>query len=153
MNDQQALETKIEACKIGRNYEARFWCGFCETVVATKNNGLGAWNERFNHIDNHFIGKHNVPKKDISQWKNVDPDQPPKDLTAPESDDSDQAPSQLPAAFTETDTEHPGQPMKEARRSKTRRRRDATGGDGRAPKRRREELTTCSLCVRYSQDS
>ncbi|KAN0086814.1 hypothetical protein V8E54_000502 [Elaphomyces granulatus] len=42
--------------QIGRNNQYQFWCGFCrKIVIPSKNRGLDAWNERFNHIDiEHF---------------------------------------------------------------------------------------------------
>ncbi|KAF9894221.1 hypothetical protein FE257_007723 [Aspergillus nanangensis] len=41
--------------RIGRNGQQQFWCGFCQAIVPLKNQGIEAWNERFNHIDaEHF---------------------------------------------------------------------------------------------------
>ncbi|KAI9044605.1 putative C2H2 finger domain protein [Aspergillus affinis] len=37
------------------NGQSQFWCGFCRDIVSLKDQGLAAWNERFNHIDiEHF---------------------------------------------------------------------------------------------------
>jgi hypothetical protein len=42
-------------CHISRNNQYRFWCGFCGKVQELKNTtGVEAWDERFNHIDEHY---------------------------------------------------------------------------------------------------
>ncbi|GAD92671.1 predicted protein [Paecilomyces variotii No. 5] len=41
--------------RLGRNGQSQFWCGFCRKILPLKQQGLEAWNERFNHIDiEHF---------------------------------------------------------------------------------------------------
>ncbi|KAM7204113.1 hypothetical protein V8F33_001748 [Rhypophila sp. PSN 637] len=65
--DQKAIEAKWTTCRVGRNCETRFWCGFCKAVV-----DLEGRNGRFNHIDEHFNGKNGKAKADISEWKNVE---------------------------------------------------------------------------------
>ncbi|KAL1867606.1 hypothetical protein Plec18167_008606 [Paecilomyces lecythidis] len=41
--------------RLGRNGQSQFWCGFCSKIIPLKQQGLEAWNERFNHIDiEHF---------------------------------------------------------------------------------------------------
>ncbi|KAI0134424.1 hypothetical protein BJ170DRAFT_591402 [Xylariales sp. AK1849] len=70
------VEKKLEECRVGRNCEARFWCGFCQEIIEIKQKGLNAWTERFNHIDDHFAGRNEMPRKQIDDWKNVDPEAP-----------------------------------------------------------------------------
>ncbi|KAL7622987.1 hypothetical protein AAE478_006666 [Parahypoxylon ruwenzoriense] len=70
IKDQAMLEMKLETCRIGRNCEARFWCGFCERIIEIKKEGIQAWTERFNHIDDHFHGRNGLVSKGISDWKN-----------------------------------------------------------------------------------
>jgi hypothetical protein len=42
-------------CHISRNNQYRYWCGFCGKVVDLHNTtGVEAWDERFNHIDEHY---------------------------------------------------------------------------------------------------
>lgn len=137
MQDRKALETKLESCRIGRNCEARFWCGFCQAIVESKQKGLGAWSERFDHIDDHFAGRNNFTRKEISDWKNVDPDQPSKDLSAPDSDDSDGSPSPPPAGPSKSDIANLGRLEKQVLQSSKARRRKGMDSDGRAAKRRR----------------
>jgi sal-like protein len=86
IGDASRLDEKIENSRIGRNCETRFWCGFCQKIIEITQKGLSAWTERFNHIDDHFSGR-NYPKKEIKEWKNVDPDVPDADLI-PGSEDS-----------------------------------------------------------------
>lgn len=41
--------------RLGRNGQSQFWCGFCRKIIPLEQQGLEAWNERFNHIDvEHF---------------------------------------------------------------------------------------------------
>lgn len=142
LDNGEVLESKLESCRIGRNYEARFWCGFCEAIVESKQKGLGAWNERFDHIDNHFVGKNNLAPREISDWKNVDPDQPRPDLSAPDSEDSDQSPSPPPTI------ERAKNLGKQATQYlKQRSKKKGVDSDGRAFKRRRGHLPIEHRCV------
>lgn len=65
------IDKKIEACRVGRNCEANFWCGFCVDIIKIKGEELSAWTERYNHIDDHLSGRNNLPKKDMDGWKSV----------------------------------------------------------------------------------
>ncbi|KAI1380874.1 hypothetical protein F4677DRAFT_441203 [Hypoxylon crocopeplum] len=69
IKEQPILEAKLETCRVGRNCEARFWCGFCRTIIEIENQGLQAWTERFNHIDDHFHGRSGQVKKEINDWQ------------------------------------------------------------------------------------
>lgn len=48
------LKAKVHENLIGRNHQVRFWCGFCRSNVSLHNHGVQGWDERFNHIDDHF---------------------------------------------------------------------------------------------------
>jgi hypothetical protein len=85
----EQLEVKLEHCRVGRNCEARFWCGFCERIIEIERKGLGAFTERFNHIDDHFSGREGLPRKEIDDWKGVDPDAPPMEALSSDSEDGD----------------------------------------------------------------
>lgn len=78
--DEEVVKNKLEVCRIGRNCQARFWCGFCTKLVELKKKGLDAWTERFDHIDDHFMGRHGLPKQSIQDWIPVDSDKPKGDL-------------------------------------------------------------------------
>ncbi|KAK3370219.1 hypothetical protein B0H63DRAFT_454419 [Podospora didyma] len=71
IRDVRKIEEKWTTCRVGRNSESRFWCGFCQRTIEFKENGGLAWTERFDHISDHFNGKFHA-KVDISQWKSID---------------------------------------------------------------------------------
>lgn len=77
------VKKKVDGCRIGRNCQARFWCGFCKKLVDLKKKGLDAWTERFDHIDNHFMGKGGFSKQGIQDWIPVDSDKPKGDVMIP----------------------------------------------------------------------
>jgi hypothetical protein len=83
MSDVDAVKTKLENCRIGRNCQARFWCGFCNKLIDLKKKGLEAWTERFDHIDDHFMGR-NCPTRRIQDWIPMD-GKPKDDLESPHS--------------------------------------------------------------------
>ncbi|KAI1875641.1 uncharacterized protein JN550_001927 [Neoarthrinium moseri] len=84
------VEKKLEDCRVGRNCESRFWCGFCQDIIRIKQKGLHAWTERFNHIDDHLAGRNGMSLKQIDDWKNVDPDAPPAiDASTSDSENGD----------------------------------------------------------------
>lgn len=59
--------------RVGRNGQYGFWCGFCQTVVQLKEMGIGAWDERFNHIDDeHFKKGNRVENWVPSEWERAD---------------------------------------------------------------------------------
>lgn len=64
--DSVDVNQKLEECLDGRDYEVRFWCGFCQNMIKVRERGLKAWLGRFNHIDEHFN------RFDISKWKSAD---------------------------------------------------------------------------------
>lgn len=71
-SDSTILEDALEECRIGRSCDARFWCGFCVKLVDIKSKGLAAWTERFDHIDDHFMGRKDFTKQNILDWVPVD---------------------------------------------------------------------------------
>lgn len=72
--DQDMLDKKLGDCRLGRNFESRFWCGFCQKTIEPTGKGGPAHSERFDHIDDHFNGKRGFPKADIINWKHIDTD-------------------------------------------------------------------------------
>lgn len=83
ISDAEVLKTKVDACRIGRNCQARFWCGFCIKLIDLTKKGVEAWTERFDHIDNHFMGRHGLTKQGIQDWIPVDSDKPKGDVESP----------------------------------------------------------------------
>ncbi|KAL5322018.1 hypothetical protein ACEPPN_009986 [Leptodophora sp. 'Broadleaf-Isolate-01'] len=83
ITEPELVKKKIDACRIGRNCQARFWCGFCKELVDLKKKGLEAWTERFDHIDDHFMGRAPFPKQSIQDWIPVDSDKPKGDVVIP----------------------------------------------------------------------
>jgi hypothetical protein len=73
----ETIEKKLEECRVGRNCEANFWCGFCVGIIKNKGKGVDAWAERYNHIDDHIGGRNNLPQKLMDEWKGVDPEAQP----------------------------------------------------------------------------
>ncbi|KAI0521838.1 hypothetical protein F5B22DRAFT_594284 [Xylaria bambusicola] len=73
ITDPIALDARLEKCRVGKNYDARFWCGFCRKIIEIKQHGKQSlWAERFDHIDEHFSGRNDQRRKDISEWKEFD---------------------------------------------------------------------------------
>ena len=83
ISDPEALKTKVDACRIGRNCQARFWCGFCTKLIDLTKKGVEAWTERFDHIDDHFMGRHGLTKQGIQDWIPVNSDKPKGDVESP----------------------------------------------------------------------
>ncbi|KAK4200650.1 hypothetical protein QBC40DRAFT_173286 [Triangularia verruculosa] len=70
--DAAAVEKKLADCRLGRNFESRFWCGFCVKTIEPQGSGGPAHSERFDHIDRHFMGKQGFEKADIKDWKSLE---------------------------------------------------------------------------------
>ncbi|KXJ91032.1 hypothetical protein Micbo1qcDRAFT_68861 [Microdochium bolleyi] len=72
INEGQQVEFKVEHCWIDKNYDERFWCGFCNKIVPTKSTGQVAGTERFDHIGNHYAGRNGEAPRNIDDWRHVD---------------------------------------------------------------------------------
>ncbi|KAL2264852.1 hypothetical protein VTJ83DRAFT_7362 [Remersonia thermophila] len=66
IHDLAVLDKKLVDYDIRRNFESRFWCGFCQKVI--KADGP-THSKRFDHIDNHFNCRDGMPQADIKDWK------------------------------------------------------------------------------------
>lgn len=75
IEDSAMIEKKLNDCRHGRNFETRFWCGFCVKTIEPQRHGGPAHSERFDHIDDHFMGKNGFQKADISGWKGLESDE------------------------------------------------------------------------------
>jgi hypothetical protein len=88
LSDSDIIKAKLDNCRIGRNCQSRFWCGFCNKLVDLKKRGVEAWTERFDHIDDHFMGRPKLPKQSIRDWVPMDSDRPKGEVESPHSLDS-----------------------------------------------------------------
>ncbi|KAI0425954.1 hypothetical protein F5Y09DRAFT_80093 [Xylaria sp. FL1042] len=123
------LDAKLEKCRVGRNCEARFWCGFCQKILEIKQQGHQAWAERFDHIDEHFSGRNDRARKDPSEWKDFDSSMPSKGFE--EGDD--------PSASIKT-----SKAQHSLGHSKSKRKRDDGGNPGNSKKSRLQAV--CVKC-------
>lgn len=90
---ENIVASKVEACHIGRNCQERFWCGFCVKLIDLEQRTMGAWTERFDHIDHHFMGSHGFAKQSIQEWVAVYSSDRPKPTSRYETpEDSSQSP-------------------------------------------------------------
>ncbi|KAJ4385041.1 hypothetical protein N0V85_008304 [Neurospora sp. IMI 360204] len=71
--DDPAIEKKVTECHIGRNCESRFWCGFCRKTIEFQKDKKLAWSARFDHIEDHFIGRNGVKQQNIKDWEFIEP--------------------------------------------------------------------------------
>lgn len=71
VNDEY-IKDEIKRCRIARNGQVQFWCGFCRELVKLEKWGLDAHDERFNHVDD----RHFKNGQRISEWVPVDGHRP-----------------------------------------------------------------------------
>ncbi|KAI2473260.1 hypothetical protein F4781DRAFT_227963 [Annulohypoxylon bovei var. microspora] len=125
IKDLAILEAKAERCRVGRNSEVRFWCGFCRGIIEVKKDGIEAWTERFNHIDDHYQGRNNQEKKEIGDWKNEYSPNTRPESPANDSEDCSVTSSTPASSNNNSDTHgHPRLEKRQARTTKQKRKRD-----------------------------
>lgn len=66
------VKKKINSTCIFSNDQGRFWCGFCSKLVDLEKKGREGETERFDHIDNHFMGRHGFVQQSIQEWTSRD---------------------------------------------------------------------------------
>ena len=54
IKSKEHMNAKLRSQHIGSNGQGQFWCGFCRKIVKLQYIGLKAWDERFNHIGDHY---------------------------------------------------------------------------------------------------
>ncbi|KAJ8112370.1 hypothetical protein OPT61_g5249 [Boeremia exigua] len=64
VNSKTHIDTALKRCRIGKNCQGQFWCGFCRKIRPLESKRNDAWDERFNHIAHHFEKE----KKPIDDW-------------------------------------------------------------------------------------
>ncbi|KAI0392057.1 hypothetical protein F5Y17DRAFT_379394 [Xylariaceae sp. FL0594] len=87
ITDPRTLEDKLKKCRVGRNGEERYWCGFCQKIVEVKQRGEKASSERFDHIGEHYAGRSDQAPKDITEWKHFGASQPHNEPSTESSND------------------------------------------------------------------
>ncbi|KAK4156255.1 hypothetical protein C8A00DRAFT_30850 [Chaetomidium leptoderma] len=138
IDDHAALDKKLADCRMGRNFESRFWCGFCQmTIVPTSKEGP-AHSERFNHIDDHFNGR-KMPKAYIKDWKHVDTDP----VESPDNNTPGKGRRSARAGNSRKRSLHGD---KDDGSSRAKRRREGGGGSG-----KKVTLWTCCSCHNFWQ--
>lgn len=160
MSDPDTTKEKLDSCRIGRNCQSRFWCGFCNKLVELKKKGVDAWTERFDHIDDHFMGRHGLPKQGIHDWVPMDSDKPKGEISSPHSltspdEDHQAGPSQSAAGSPDGNFHDPkasagGSPhssLEEENNAGTKRRRSSSE-DSRPTKR--PKIDTVIYCCQCS---
>lgn len=58
------VEFLCKTKRIGRKHQDTFWCGFCRKICTLAHQRKKAWDERFDHIGDHFL----QDDKRISEW-------------------------------------------------------------------------------------
>lgn len=70
------IQTSIKRCRIGKNCQGQYWCGFCREIKVLESKRNEAWDERFNHIAFHFEKE----KISIDEWLCVEENRTKKEL-------------------------------------------------------------------------
>ncbi|KAF3001516.1 hypothetical protein E8E13_009221 [Curvularia kusanoi] len=78
ITDEKEVDNRLQRCKIGKNCQGQFWCGFCRKIKPLKSKRNAAWDERFDHIAHHFEKE----MKSIDNWLCVEANRTKKDLQA-----------------------------------------------------------------------
>lgn len=78
LTDLSFIERTLEECRRGTHCDPNFWCGFCVKYVdVDPADGIGnSWNQRFDHIDNHFCGRDGMEKQCVTEWEYPDSETP-----------------------------------------------------------------------------
>lgn len=70
LNDDADLKRLAKDKKIGRDGHRSFWCGFCHKIVRLQEKGLKGVEERFDHLENHFMDQQRKGHKGLRGWQN-----------------------------------------------------------------------------------
>ncbi|CAI6100205.1 unnamed protein product [Clonostachys chloroleuca] len=65
-------EAKLEDNRQNMHSMSSFWCGFCRCMVAFASDTTDPQGVRFDHIDDHFMGRREQPKMNISEWLHME---------------------------------------------------------------------------------
>lgn len=75
---EDSVQSTLTRCKIGKNCQVQYWCGFCCEIKVLTAGRNEAWDERFDHIAYHF--EKDSPRKCIDDWICVEENQAKKQL-------------------------------------------------------------------------
>lgn len=78
VTSKDKVQAAINSCRIGKNCQGQYWCGFCCEIKTLKAKRNYAWDERFDHIALHF--ERGNLKKCIDDWVCVEENRPKKEL-------------------------------------------------------------------------
>ena len=113
ISDNDVVTMKVKTCHIGRNCQERFWCGFCLKLIHLTKKSVDAWTERFDHIDDHFMGRHGLTQQSIQEWVPVDSSDKPNadvsirhDLDQSTGDETQEESSQSPDSTSSNESSH-----------------------------------------------
>ncbi|KAF1932236.1 uncharacterized protein M421DRAFT_287280 [Didymella exigua CBS 183.55] len=70
------VKVHLQRCRIGKNCQDQFWCGFCGKIITLASKRNAAWDERFDHIARHFERE----QKRIDTWLCVEENKTKKQL-------------------------------------------------------------------------
>src|SRR5690242_17542968 len=70
------VQTSVKRCRIGKNCQGQYWCGFCSKIEVLQTSRNDAWAERFNHIAFHFEKE----KRSIDEWLCAEENKTKKEL-------------------------------------------------------------------------
>ena len=110
IKDKEELRREARERRIGRNCQSQVWCGFCQKIISLDHRGLEAWDERFNHIDVHFMKERRI----IADYVPVDGDRPkgtPEDYMDDECGYRDTSPASSNAEKAGEPEARPGQSL------------------------------------------
>lgn len=65
--ENENVGVEINEDKFGKSASS-FWCGFCCCIVRVVSDTSDPQGVRFDHIDDHFMGRRDQPKRNISEW-------------------------------------------------------------------------------------
>lgn len=65
---EEEIHERLESNRRGSHCSRIFWCGFCGEFIPV-NAKESVSDQRFNHIDGHFMGREDMPKGRIEEWR------------------------------------------------------------------------------------
>ena len=55
ITDDHVTNKLCKSQRIGAKSKGQYWCGFCNKIITMKGTGIEGDNDRYNHIDDHFM--------------------------------------------------------------------------------------------------